>query len=252
MPPVDPFPPQVPGKGVPSHRFATTHWTIIFNAGNAPSGEAEEAMSSLCETYWYPVYAFVRRQTGDADLAMDLTQGFFARLLEKRDLAGVDRGRGRFRAWLVAAVKHYLSNERDRARAEKRGGGRPAISIDAADAESRYRLEPSHELTPERIFERRWALTVLGQVLSSLRLECAGEGKGALFDALKECIGGRPGDGRYREVAEQFDMGEGAVRMAAHRLRRRYRELLRQQIAQTVETPEQIDEEIAFLFGAVG
>ena len=243
--------PPIPGKAVSSRAFATTHWTVVVNAGHGPAGEAERAMAALCETYWYPVYAFVRRQTGNADEAMDLTQGFFARLLEKRDLAGVDRGRGRFRSWLVAAVKNYLANQRDRSRAEKRGGGRRAISIDAADAESRYRLEPSHDVTPERVFERRWALTLLGQVLSALRQESVDEGKGRLFEALKDCIGGRPGDGRYRDVAADLGMAEGAVRMAAHRLRRRYRELLRQHIAQTVETPEQIDEEVAFLFSAV-
>jgi RNA polymerase sigma-70 factor (ECF subfamily) len=235
-----------------SRAFATTHWTVVVNAGHAPSGEAKRAMAALCETYWYPVYAFVRRQTGNADEAMDLTQGFFARLLEKRDPAGVDRGRGRFRSWLVAAVKNYLANQRDRARADKRGGGRPPISIDASDAESRYRLEPSHDVTPERVFERRWALTLLEHVLSALRQESVDEGKGGLFEALKECIGGRPGESRYRDIAAELDMGEGAVRMAAHRLRRRYRELLRQQIARTVETPEQIEEEIVFLFNAVG
>jgi RNA polymerase sigma-70 factor (ECF subfamily) len=243
---------QPAGTGTAARTFATTHWTVVVNAGHAPSAEATRAIAALCETYWYPVYAFVRRQGRNADDALDLTQGFFARLLEKRDLAGVDRERGRFRSWLVAAVKHFLSNERDRSRADKRGGGRPQVSIDAADAESRYQLEPSHELTAERVFERRWALTLLGQVLAALRGESAAEGKERLFDQLKECLGGRPGDGRYRLVADELGMGEGAVRMAAHRLRRRYRELLRQAIAQTVETPEQVDEEIAFLFTAVG
>lgn len=252
LPRVERSDPPIPGNSVASRSFATTHWTVVVNAGHAPSGEAERAMASLCETYWYPVYAFVRRQTGDPDEALDLTQGFFARLLEKRDLAGVDRGRGRFRSWLVAAVKNYLANQRDRSRAEKRGGGRRPISIDATDAESRYRLEPSHDVTPERVFERRWALTLLEHVLRALRQESAAEGKGALFEALKDCIGGRPGDSRYRDVAARLDMNEGAVRMATHRLRRRYRELLREQIAQTVETPEQIEEEIAFLFNAVG
>ena len=242
----------IPGQGTRSRTFATTHWTVVLNAGSASSGAAKLAMAELCETYWYPVYAFVRRQVGDADEAMDLTQGFFTRLLEKRDLAGVDRARGRFRAWLVAAVKHYLANERDRARAAKRGGGRRPVPIDAADAESRYRMEPSHDLTAERVFERRWALTLLDHVLSALRRECAAEGKGELFEATKEFLGGRPADGRYRNAADALGMAEGAVRMAAHRLRRRYRELLREQIARTVETPEQIDEEIAFLFTAVG
>ena len=247
---MDPNPSSRAAAG-PSGAFATTHWTIVVAAAHAGTGEAGPAMAELCETYWYPVYLFIRRQTGDADAALDLTQGFFARLLEKRDLAGVDRARGRFRSWLVAAVKNYMSNERDRARAGKRGGGRRPLSIDAADAESRYRLEPAHDLTPERVFERRWALTLLDRVLSALRAESHAEGKTALFEALKDCLGGRPGESRYREAATRLGMAEGAVRMAAHRLRRRYRELLREQIAQTVETPEQIDEEIAFLFKAV-
>jgi RNA polymerase sigma-70 factor (ECF subfamily) len=232
--------------------FATTHWTVILAAGQATSGEARRAMAELCETYWYPIYAFVRRQGGDPDEALDLTQGFFARLLERRDLAGIERGRGRFRGWLLLAVKHYLSNERDRSRAAKRGGGRRPVSIDAADAESRYQREPSHDLTPDRIFERRWALALLGQVLSTLQQEYAADGKERLFDALKDCLGGAATEGRYAQVAGELDMTEGAVRMAALRLRRRYRELLRQQIAQTVETSEQVDEEIAFLFSAVG
>jgi RNA polymerase sigma-70 factor (ECF subfamily) len=252
MPAVDPAPQPMPPADALSRAFATTHWTVVVNAGHAPSAEAGRAMAALCETYWYPVYAFVRRQGNDADAALDLTQGFFARLLEKRDLAGVDRAKGRFRSWLVAAVKHYLANERDRSRADKRGGGRRPISIDASDAESRYNLEPSHDLTPERIFERRWALTLLDQVLSALRAEMVEERKEALFDALKAFIGGRPDDGRYRDIADELGMGEGAVRMASHRLRRRYGELLRQHIAQTIETPEQIEEEIAFLFSAVG
>lgn len=249
---VDPARPLADGDSAASRTFRTTHWTVVVNAGHAPSTEARRAMESLCETYWYPVYAFVRRQGGSADDALDLTQGFFARLLEKRDLAGVDRGRGRFRSWLVAAVKHYLANERDRSRADKRGGGRRPLSIDADDAESRYKLEPSHDVTPERVFERRWALTLLDQVLTALRDESAADGKANVFDALKAFIGGRPGEGRYREVAEALGMAEGTVRMAVHRLRRRYRELLRQHIAQTVETPEQIEEEIEFLFAAVG
>jgi RNA polymerase sigma factor (sigma-70 family) len=249
---VDPAAPGGANNVNPSGSFATTRWTMILAAGNEGSADAQRAVAALCESYWYPVYAFVRRQGADADDAMDLTQGFFARLLEKRDLAGVERGRGRFRWWLLLAVKHYLANERDRSRAAKRGGGKKAVSIDAADAESRYRLEPSHDDTPERIFERRWALTLLDQVLTALREECAAEGKSQLFESLKYCLAGTPQDDRYQRAAEELQMTEGAVRMAAHRLRRRYRELLRQQIAQTVETPEQIEEEIAFLFDAVG
>ena len=209
-------------------------------------------MAALCETYWYPVYAFVRRQGNGAEEAMDSTQGFFARLLEKRDLAGVERGRGLFRSWIMAAVKSYLANERDRSRAAKRGGGRRPISTDPADAESRYRLEPSHDLTAERIFERRWALTLLDQVLTALCREYTADGKEDLFGAIKACIGGRPDEGHYRTVGEKFGMADGAVRMAVHRLRGRYRDLLRAHIASTVETEEQIEEEISFLFSAVG
>ena len=249
---VDPAAPRGADNVNPSASFATTHWTLILAAGGERSADAQRAMAVLCEMYWYPVYAFVRRQGTDADESMDLTQGFFARLLEKRDLPGAERGRGRFRWWLLLAVKHYLSNERDRSRAAKRGGGKKAVSIDAVDAESRYRLEPSHDYTPERIFERRWALTLLDHVLTALREECAAGGKSELFESLKDCLGSTPKDDRYKRAAEELQMTEGAVRMASHRLRRRYRELLREQIAQTVETPEQIEEEIAFLFDAVG
>jgi RNA polymerase sigma-70 factor (ECF subfamily) len=225
---------------------------MVLAAGREPTGEGRRAMAALCERYWYPVYAFVRRQGCDPDEAMDVTQGFFARLLEKHDLAAVERGQGRFRSWLLAAVKHYLANERDKARAEKRGGGVRPLSIDPADAEDRYRLEPSHEMTPERVFERRWALALLEQTLSALRTECRADGKEGLFDALKGHLGGRGSEAPYREVGEALGMAEGTVRMAAHRLRRRYRDLLREHIAGTVETAEQLEEEIAFLFSAVG
>jgi RNA polymerase sigma factor (sigma-70 family) len=225
---------------------------MVLAAGREPAGEGRRAMAALCERYWYPVYAFVRRQGCDADEAMDVTQGFFARLLEKGDLASVERGHGRFRSWLLTAVKHYLANERDRARAEKRGGGRLPLSIDPADAEGRYRLEPSHEMTPERVFERRWALALLEQTLADLRAECRADGKEALFDALKGHLAGRGGEAGYRDAAEALGMAEGTVRMAAHRLRRRYRDLLRGHIADTLQTPEQLEEEVAFLFAAVG
>jgi RNA polymerase sigma-70 factor (ECF subfamily) len=225
---------------------------MVLAAGRAPAGEGRRAMEALCERYWYPVYAFVRRRGCDADEGMDVTQGFFARLLEKGDLASVERGHGRFRSWLLAAVKHYLANERDKARAEKRGGGVSPLPIDPGDAEDRYRLEPSHEMTPERVFERRWALALLEQTLADLRAECRADGKEALFDALKGHLSGRGGETHYRDVGEALGMAEPAVRMAASRLRRRYRDLLHGHIADTVETPEQLEEEIAFLFSAVG
>jgi DNA-directed RNA polymerase specialized sigma24 family protein len=232
--------------------FATTHWTMILTAGKVAQGEANPAMTALCERYWYPVYAFVRRRCGDPHNALDLTQGFFTRLLEKQDLAGVERGHGRFRAWLLTAVQHYLANEHDRARAEKRGGGQVPLSINGADAESRYLLEPFHEFTAERIFERRWALSILGQTLAALRREYESEGKQRLFDALKDYLGGKREVGGYRRISEELGMSEGAVWTAAYRLRQRYGELLRGRIAETVETPEQGEEEIDFLIRAVG
>jgi RNA polymerase sigma-70 factor (ECF subfamily) len=241
-----------PGSGLGDEpcAFPTTRWTLIVAAGHAAPDELRRALSELCEAYWYPVYAFIRRDGADAERALDLTQGFFARLLEKGDLADVDRNRGKFRSWLLASAKHFVANEHDRERAAKRGGGRAALSIDAADAESRYRLEPSSDMTPDRVFERRWALTLLGQVLDALRQECADEGRLRQFEVLKDCLAG--GDGVNSVAAQELGMSDAGVRMAVHRLRRRYRELLRWKISQTVETPEQVEEEIEFLFGAVG
>jgi RNA polymerase sigma factor (sigma-70 family) len=240
-----------PRGGGGAGRFSTTQWTIVLAAGHGCAAEAERAIATLCERYWYPVYAFVRREGSDADEALDVTQGFFAKLLERRDLSAVERGRGRFRSWLLTAVKHYAANERERARADKRGGGRSPLSIDLLDAESRYRLEPAHDETPERVFERRWAMMLLERALSALRGECRRDGKGPLFEALKEHIGSAPSQGQYQQSAAELGMTEGAVRTAVYRLRRRYRELLREQIAETVETPEQIEEEITFLLTAL-
>lgn len=239
----------------PRH-FGTTRWTLVAAAGKQATPEARRALSELCGLYWYPVYAFVRRRGYSADEAPDLTQGFFARLIEKNDLADADRTRGRFRSWLLASVKHFLANEWDRATAQKRGGGRAVFSldIDADDAEGRYKREPSHQLTPERIFDRRWALTTLEQTLAALELECGSEGKAELFTALRPTLtADATGDVTpYRDVADRLGMTEGAVKIAAHRLRRQYRDLLRQSIAETVERPEDVDDEIRDLFAALG
>jgi RNA polymerase sigma factor (sigma-70 family) len=250
---------QPPGEPpIPPHgrHFATTRWTLVTAAGKQGTPEARRALSDLCRLYWYPVYAFVRRRGHSADDALDLAQGFFTRLIEKNDLADADRTRGRFRSWLLTAVKNYLANEWDRASAAKRGGGRAIYSfdIDPDDAERRYRHEPAHQVTPERIFDRRWALTLLEQALTTLEAESAAEGKKDLFEALKPTL---TADGRdvrdpsYRDLAVQMGMTEGAVKVAAHRLRRRYRDLLREQIAETVERPEDVDEEIRDLFAAL-
>ncbi|MFV1963894.1 MAG: RNA polymerase sigma factor [Pirellulaceae bacterium] len=232
-------------------QFASTHWSIVLDAGRDSSPTSEQALSTLCETYWYPLYAFVRRQGYESSDAQDLTQGFFLRLLEKRDFANVDRQKGRFRSFLLASLKHYLINEWDKARAAKRGGGRPNLPLEFDAAERRYSLEPCHEQTPEAIFDREWALTVLEQVRSQLVAEHASDDRRDQYDQLHLYLTGEPTSLSYREAGEQLDMTEGAVKVAVHRLRRRFRELLREQIGQTVATESVIDDEVAALFKAL-
>jgi DNA-directed RNA polymerase specialized sigma24 family protein len=234
----------------PSH-FATTHWSLVLAARDRAEPGARDALASLCGLYWYPLYAYIRRRGHGADDAHDLMQEFFARLLAKDFLAGVDRGKGKFRSFLLAAFNHYLANERDRARAKKRGGGRPVLSLDAADAEGRYRAEPAGGLTPEQLFERRWALALLREVMARLRADYEAKGKGRLFDRLRGFLVGEKGAG-YRGAADDLGLSEGAVKVAAHRLRQRYRDLLREEIGRTVATPEEIEEEIGALFAALG
>jgi RNA polymerase sigma factor (sigma-70 family) len=239
------------GGSPSSARFATTHWSVVVAAGRHSSPQAQEALATLCRSYWYPLYVFIRRQGFSADESQDLTQEFFARLLEKHFLAQVDQEKGRFRSFLLAACKHFLSNERDRARAKKRGGGRELVSIDAQEAESRYRLEPAHDLTPERLFDRRWVLTLLDQVLTQLRNESIRDGKEDQFEYLKVFLTGDKDQTSYREAAEKLGMTEGATKVAAHRLRKRYRELLREEIAKTLNEGDSIEDEIRELFGAL-
>jgi RNA polymerase sigma-70 factor (ECF subfamily) len=234
-------------------RFASTHWSVVVAARRRSSPESREALATLCRAYWYPLYAFVRRQGYSAADAQDLTQGFFARLLQKQFLAAVEREKGKFRSFLLAAMKHFLANERDRARAQKRGGG-AIVSLETLDfetAESRYRREPAHNVTAERIFERRWALTLLDRVLDRLVAEYAVAGKALLFEQLKDCLTAPDSARSYAELAATLAMTEGAVKVAVHRLRRRYRELLRDEIAQTVADPREVDDEIRQLFAAL-
>jgi RNA polymerase sigma factor (sigma-70 family) len=238
-----------PGPAL-SH-FATTHWSIVLSAGDRDSPQAHEALASLCQTYWYPLYAFIRRQGFSAEESQDLTQEFFARLLEKDFLATVNRDKGRFRSFLLAACKHFLANERDRAGAKKRGGDQRFISIDLPDAENRYSLEPAHELTPEKLFERRWVLTLLEQVLTQLREETAQAGKADLFDLLKTYLTGEGNQTSHRQTGEELGMSEGAVKVAVHRLRKRYRELLREEIAKTMNESDSVEDEIRHLFAAL-
>jgi DNA-directed RNA polymerase specialized sigma24 family protein len=236
---------------MPPSQFATTHWSLVLAARDRAEPGAGDALASLCALYWYPLYAYVRRRGKTADDALDLTQAFFARLLEKDFLAAVDRGKGKFRSFLLAACKHFLANEYDRARARKRGGGRPLLSLDAADAEGRYCNEPADGVTPEKLFERRWALALLQQVMTRLRTDYEAKGKERQFDHLRGFLVGEKGIG-YCKAAVVLGLSEGAVKVAVHRLREKYRELLREEIGRTVGSPEEIDDEVRDLFAALG
>ena len=231
--------------------FLTTHWSVVMAAGGAESEASREALAELCRSYWYPLYAYARRRGESDEDARDLTQGFFCSLLERRDLARLSPERGRFRAFLLAALKHYMANERDRDRAQKRGGGRARLSIDYDQADSRWRIEPAHELSPEHVFQRQWALALLARTLEGLRSEYGSAGKLGLFEALEPLLEGEA-PGRYAELAQRLDSTPGALKVAAHRLRRRYRERLRAEIAHTVRRPEDVDDEVRELFRILG
>jgi len=225
---------------------------VVLAAGRDDSSKARMALETLCRTYWYPLYAFVRRSGFNASDAQDLTQEFLARLISRGDLAGVDRTKGKFRSFLLASMKHFLSNARDKARAKKRGGDAILIPLDAKSAEERYALEPSHTMTADRIYERRWALTLLDAVLAELHGEYEAGGKGDLFDALKGTLSGEKLPGGYAAAGEQLGLSEASVKVAVHRLRRRYRDLLRATIAETVGDHDQVDEELQHLFSVIG
>jgi len=231
--------------------FATTQWSLVAEAGGAASPECRAALATLCELYWYPLYAFVRRKGYQAAEAQDLTQAFFAELLEKDRLQLADQQRGKFRSFLLGALTHFLANQRRDAAAQKRGGGQAVLSIDFGDGETRYQREPVDVATPEKIFERRWTMTLLDRAVGRLRDEFAAADKLALFDQLKLHLGGDPDAFSYRELAETLHMTPGAVKAAAHRLRKRCRELLRDEIAQTVCDPEDIDDELQNLFASL-
>jgi RNA polymerase sigma-70 factor (ECF subfamily) len=233
-------------------RFATTHWSMVISAGDDRSPEAGRSLAALCENYWFPLYAFVRRAGYAAEDAQDLTQEFFVRLLAKNYLAVADPQRGRFRSFLLGAMKHFLANQERGQAAQKRGGNLPAISLDFHAGEDRYRqIEPVDNMTPERLFERRWALTLLDLVLNRLREEFLANGKLEIFDTLKSCLAGGKAKPAYAEIAERLAMSEGAVKVAVHRMRRRYRTLLEEEIAQTTAGPQAIKEELAELMAAL-
>ena len=237
------------GEGRPV--FVTTHWSVVLSARGKDSPQSAAALETLCRTYWYPLYAYVRRQGHSPPDAQDLTQEFFARLLEKDYLKAADREKGRFRTFLIVALKRFLANEWDRLRAQKRGGGQPLLSLDAELAEQRYRIEPVEGTTADRIFERRWALTLLDRTMTRLREEFASAGKAGDFDRLKACLTAERGEISYTEIAAALGMSEGAARVAVHRLRKRFREVFREEIAHTVSSPEEIEEEVRYLISVL-
>ncbi len=225
---------------------------MVLAARTGQSVESREALARLCEAYWYPIYAFVRRQGYGADEARDLTQGYFARLIEKRDLRAVDPDLGRFRSFLLASVRHFLSNERDRERAKKRSPDSPVLSLDAESAERMYRVEPAERLTPETLFERKWAMTVLERSFSKLGEEW-GEGERARrFEKLRGHLIGDAPAAVYAEIAGSLGMTEDAVKVTVHRIRRRFGEILREEIAHTVRDAEDVDQELRYLLTVLG
>jgi RNA polymerase sigma factor (sigma-70 family) len=223
--------------------FITTHWSVVMAAGRGDSTRARAALEKLCRNYWYPLYAFVRRLGHRPHDAEDLVQSFFAVCLEKNYLGAADETKGRFRSFLLIALKRFLANEWDKARTLKRGGGQSIISLDSLTAEQHYALEPAERLSAEKLFERRWALTLLDQVVARLREEQTASGKGEQFEQLKECITAAGRGTPYAELAARLDTSEGAIKVMVYRLRQRYRELLKEEIANTVSSPQEIEKE---------
>jgi RNA polymerase sigma-70 factor (ECF subfamily) len=232
-------------------RFITTRWSVVLAAGRTSQPAAREAMSTLCGLYWHPLYAFIRRRGASKEEAEDMTQAFLAHVIEKESLRNVDPGRGRFRSFLLTSLKNFLSDQRSKEAALKRGGGVTPLSLDVEEAEGRYRLEPADESTPERIFERQWALTVIEQAMRRLRERYATSGKAAHFDEMKIFLSGEKRPVPHAEVAERLGITPLAVKVAVHRLRKRFRDTLRDEIAQTVATSEDIDTELRALYSAL-
>jgi RNA polymerase sigma-70 factor (ECF subfamily) len=232
-------------------RFATTQWSLVRAAMERGTPVAAEALANLFRAYWYPLFAFVRRQGYHHADAQDLTQGFFAALLEKEFFAAADPGRGRFRSFLLGALKHYLSNQRRHDQAARRGGRAVLVGLEFDRAEQRLQNEPAHGLTPQQLFDRHWAQTLMDRVLAALQAEYAQTGREELFEALKGALTDPGGDRPYRETAAALGLSEGAVKVAVHRLRQRFRDRLRAEIAATVADPADVDEEIRALFQAV-
>jgi RNA polymerase sigma-70 factor (ECF subfamily) len=239
-----------PGSTAPGDVFATTHWTVVLAAGQQHTSQSDGALEQLCRTYWFPLYAYVRRRGHSKPDAEDLTQAFFARLLEKNFLARLDDEKGKFRAFLLASLKHFLANEWDKARTQKRGGGAAHLSLDWQTADTKFQVADMNEPSPDKAFDREWALALLAKVIERLQSECAADGKAKLFEQLKIFLMADKGETAQSDVAQALGMEEGAVRVAIHRLRKRYRLLLRDEISQTLMNAAQVDEEMRALFGA--
>ena len=231
--------------------FATTHWSEVLQAGETDSPQAAEALARLCRAYWYPLYAYVRRQGRTVEDAQDLTQEFFARLLDRQYLRLADRNRGRFRTFLLTSLKHFLINEWNKSKREKRGGGRQIISLDGEDTETRFRAEPTEDRSPDKAFDRRWAMVLLDRVLEQLQVEFTAAERGQLFEELKSFLTGEENEVSYTEIGRRLWMTESNLKVTVYRLKRRYRELLRAEIARTVDDPKAIDEEMRDLFAAL-
>jgi RNA polymerase sigma-70 factor (ECF subfamily) len=230
-------------------RFPTTRWTLVVAAGDSQRKEARSALADLCENYWYPLYAYLRRRGYSADEAQDLTQEFFVRVLEGRYLDRADPEKGRFRSFILTSLKFFVADEGDRQRALKRGGG-AVVPLEFSSGEGRYQREPGHDETPERIFERRWALGLLDRVMERLLNEFVQHGRPEHFERLKVFLLGQS-DAPYAELAREMNTSEGALKVAIHRLRKRYRELFRQEIADTVADPAQVESELRYLAGVL-
>ena len=232
-------------------RFATTRWSVVLAAADQGHSHWAEALQTLCQTYWYPLYAYARHHGHQAQDAEDLTQAFLMKLVERNLAQVADRSRGRFRSFLLTSFKHFIADQRDRAQTQKRGGQARVFSLDFDAAETRYQCEPGHDATAADIFERRWALTVLDTVFRKLRDQYAAESKADLFEQLKPCLTQASAVVAYADLATRLSTSEGALRVAVHRLRKRYRDLLRAEIADTVADPAYVEDEIRHLFQAL-
>ncbi len=231
--------------------FVTTRWSVVLAAGLETGSRGADALESLCRAYWFPLYAYIRREGRSPEDAQDLTQEFFSRLLARGDFAVARPEKGRFRSYLLGALKHFLADERDRASAAKRGGGETIFSLDAENPEARYALEISGGEPTEREFDRRWATAILDQALVRLRAEFSDAGKQSMFDVLKPFLSAPPGRGEYDDAAVRLEMSAGAVAVTVHRLRQRYGELVRAEVAETVSDPGEVETELRQLFAAL-